>query len=94
MLNIKQMFKINFSRQLTVTEEKILGIMSAKLPGARIGVREYSNYAELLINGILYTVDKPNKSQSQYIISQGFKIEARSTSLFRAVMLIAHSLSY
>ncbi|MGL5077331.1 MAG: hypothetical protein ACRDBG_16095 [Waterburya sp.] len=86
--------KINFKfgRDLTVTEEKILGILSASLPHAKIKVREYTNYCELLVDGVLFTVDYPNKSQPQYIISEGYVIQARSTSLFRATMLIAHVL--
>ena len=86
--------KINFKfgRDLTVTEEKILGILTATLTHSSIKVREYNNYCELLVDGFLYTVDYPNKSQPQYIISEGFLIQARSTSLFRAVMLIAHTL--
>lgn len=86
--------KINFKfgRDLTVTEEKVLGIVSASLPHARVKVREYTNYCELIINGTLFTVDYPNKSQPQYIISEGYVIQARSTSLFRATLLIAHNL--
>ena len=86
--------KINFKfkRDLTVTEEKILGIISSGLPHAKVRVCEYNNYCELLINGVLFTVDYPNKSQHQYIISEGFIIQARSTSLFRAAIMIVHTL--
>lgn len=90
------MIHFNFRRRSTasVTEEKVIGIMRASLPNAKLAVREYGKQTlELYVDDTVFTIYPPNAfTDGQWIISEGYLMVARSASLFRAVMLIAHTL--
>lgn len=90
------MIHFNFRRRSTasVTEEKVIGIMRASLPYAKLAVREYGKQTlELYVDDTVFTIYPPNAfTDGQWIISEGYLMVARSASLFRAVMLIAHTL--
>lgn len=90
------MIHFNFRRRsaASVTEEKVIGIMRASLPNAKLAVREYGKQTlELYVDDTVFTIYPPNAfTDGQWIISEGYLMVARSASLFRAVMLIAHTL--
>jgi hypothetical protein len=90
------MLKSIFRRRATasVTEERVIGILSASLPYAKLAIREYGKQTlELYIDDTVFTIYPPNAfTDGQWIISEGYLMVARSASLFRAVMLIAHNL--
>lgn len=68
--------------------------MRASLPNAKLAVREYGKQTlELYVDDTVFTIYPPNAfTDGQWIISEGYLMVARSASLFRAVMLIAHTL--
>jgi hypothetical protein len=91
------MIKFTFRRRSTasVTEERVIGILSAALPYAKLAIREYGKQTlELYIDDTVFTIYPPNAfTDGQWTISEGYLMVARSASLFRAVMLIANSLN-